>query len=142
MSRLRSSTAAAADVLAARVRVALRGLRGVDERRMFGGTAFLWNGHMICGALGDTLVLRLGADGAADALTRPHTRPMDFTGRPLKSMVYVDAAGHRRDRDLEAWLARAHRFALTLPPKNSTGDPRRARRRAARGVTSPGARPR
>jgi TfoX/Sxy family transcriptional regulator of competence genes len=103
--------------LAARVRAVLKRGRGLTERRMFGGLAFLLNGHMACGVLGDTLVLRLGAEGAKRALARLHTRPMDFTGRALASMVYVEPAGHRRDADLRAWLARAVRFARALPAK-------------------------
>jgi TfoX/Sxy family transcriptional regulator of competence genes len=103
--------------LASRVRAALKRQRGVTERRMFGGLAFLVKGHMACGVLDDTLVLRLGSTGAQRALERPHTRPMDFTGRPLAGMVYVSPAGHRRDRDLRAWLTRAVRFVRALPPR-------------------------
>ena len=103
--------------LATRVRAVLKGRRGVTERRMFGGLAFLVGGHLTCGVLHDTLVLRLGSAAAARALERRHTRPMDFTGRALAGMVYVDPPGHRRDADLRAWLARAMRFVRTLPPR-------------------------
>ena len=51
---------------------------------MFGGIAFMIKGHMCCGVLNDELVLRLGQVGAREALTEPHVRPMDFTGRPMK----------------------------------------------------------
>lgn len=84
---------------------------------MFGGTAFLLNGHMICGVQGDALVLRLGSEGAAAALEQPRTRPMDFTGKPLASMIYVDVAGYRQQADLRGWVEQAVRFARTLPPK-------------------------
>jgi TfoX/Sxy family transcriptional regulator of competence genes len=104
-------------VLAARVRAALRRRRGITERRMFGGLAFLCGGHMACGVQGSALVLRLGRQETARALERPHTRPMDFTGRALASMVYVEPAGCRRDADLRAWIDRALRFTRTLPAK-------------------------
>lgn len=84
---------------------------------MFGGSAFLLDGRMICGVQGSALVLRLGLEGAAAALERRHTRPMDFTGKPLASMVYVDSPGYRRAADLRAWVEQALRFARTLPPK-------------------------
>ena len=84
---------------------------------MFGGTAFLLNGHMICGVQGDALVLRLGREGAAAAFERPHTRPMDFTGKPLASMIYVDPPGYRSDGALCGWVEQAVRFARRLPPK-------------------------
>lgn len=111
------ATAAGADPLTRRLHSLLGRRRGVEERRMFGGTAFLLHGHMVCGVQGDALVLRLGREGTAAALARPHTRPMDFTGKPLASMVYVDAAGHRRGAALRAWVEQAARFARTLPPK-------------------------
>lgn len=84
---------------------------------MFGGLAFLMRGHMCCGVVGDTLVVRLGNDGAAAALREPHTRPMDFTGKPMKSMVYVGPAALAEDSGLTHWLDRAIAFVATLPPK-------------------------
>jgi TfoX N-terminal domain len=57
---------------------------GVSERKMFGGIAFLHHGNMVCGVIGELLMLRLGAELADAALDEPHTRPMDFTGRPMR----------------------------------------------------------
>jgi TfoX/Sxy family transcriptional regulator of competence genes len=104
-------------LLAARIRALIGGRDEVLERRMFGGLAFLMNGHMACGVQGDRLVLRLGIEGATAALREPHTRPMDFTGKPLASMVYVEAAGLRQQADLRRWIGVALRFAKSLPPK-------------------------
>jgi TfoX/Sxy family transcriptional regulator of competence genes len=84
---------------------------------MFGGLAFLVAGHMACGIVGEDLMLRLGEDGADAALDEPHTRPMDFTGKPMKSMVYVAPAGTETDSTLLAWVERATAHARTLPPK-------------------------
>jgi hypothetical protein len=52
---------------------------------MFGGLAFMLGGHMFCGVIKDTLMVRLGPGGAVSALDQPHVRPMDFTGRPMKA---------------------------------------------------------
>jgi TfoX/Sxy family transcriptional regulator of competence genes len=103
--------------LADRIRAALAAERDVSERKMFGGLAFLVGGHMACGIVGDELMLRLGEDGADAALDEPHTRPMDFTGKPMKSMVYVAPAGFETDTALRAWVERATAHARTLPPK-------------------------
>lgn len=103
--------------LAERVRRALSGWKAVEERRMFGGVAFLLRGNMCCGVTKDLLVLRLGARGAELALRRPHTRVMDFTGRPMKGMVYVEPEGVRTEAELQAWLERAMEFGQTLPGK-------------------------
>ena len=103
--------------LANRAREALAGEDGVTERKMFGGLAFMVDGHMACGILGEELMLRLGDEGADAALDRPHVRPMDFTGRPMHSMVFVEPAGVRDDASLRGWVGEAVAFVRTLPPK-------------------------
>jgi TfoX/Sxy family transcriptional regulator of competence genes len=105
------------DRLAIRVRDALAEIPDVSERRMFGGLAFLVGGHMACGIVGRDLMLRLGEAGADAALDRPHVRPMDFTGRPMRTMVYVAAEGIVADPALEHWVARAVEHVRALPPK-------------------------
>ncbi len=104
------------EVLADRVRDLLVGTGDLTERKMFGGLAFMLGGHMVCGIVGDELMLRLGAEGAGRALERPHVRPMDFTGRPMAGMVFVAAAG-LRGAALRRWVDRAAAFVRTLPPK-------------------------
>jgi TfoX/Sxy family transcriptional regulator of competence genes len=101
--------------LADRVRAALRD-EAVTERQMFGGLAFMLVGHMFCGIVKDTLMLRLGPDGAERALDQPHVRPMDFTGRPLKGMVFVEPGGLTGGA-LQQWVDAAAAFTRTLPPK-------------------------
>jgi hypothetical protein len=60
---------------------------------MFGGLAFLLDGKLACGVRGERLMLRLGTAGADAALDEPSVAPMDFTGRPLRTTVYVETAG-------------------------------------------------
>ena len=103
--------------LAQRIRERLASRVGVTERRMFGGLAFLLDGHMAVGILGATLMARVGPAGHAAALKRPHARAMDFTGRPMKGYVYVDPAGIAEDADLAQWLDRCTAFVDTLPGK-------------------------
>lgn len=102
--------------LAARVRRALARVE-CREQHMFGGIAFMVRGHMCAGLVGDRLMLRLGKDGAAAALAEPHTAPMDFTGKPLSTMIYVEPAGIAGAGDLRAWLDRALDFNATLKAK-------------------------
>ncbi len=120
-------------VLAERLRDLLRAEEGIAERRMFGGVAFLWRGHMVCGVAGDELVLRLGETGAAAALRRKHVREMDFTGKPMRTMVFVAAEGIRTRAALRAWIERALDFARTLPPKRPAGRAAERARVRARG---------
>jgi TfoX/Sxy family transcriptional regulator of competence genes len=102
--------------LADRIRRVLAKTEGIDEKKMFGGLCFLFDGHMVCGVLGEKVVLRLSPEGAAKALEQPGVTPMDFTGRPMKSMVYVHpeaCAGAK----LGKWVRQALEHAGTLPPK-------------------------
>jgi TfoX/Sxy family transcriptional regulator of competence genes len=102
--------------LADRVRALLEAEAGFSERRMFGGIAFMLDGHMCCGVVDSDLMLRLGPDGADAALEHPHVRPMDFTGRPMSSMVFVAREG-LQGVSLRAWVEQAATFARSLPPK-------------------------
>jgi len=103
--------------LAARIRATLKGQGDWAERKMFGGLCITLNGHMCCGVLGNTLILRLGEERATASLKKPHTREMDFTGRPLKGMIYVDPQGIASAQALRAWIYTALKFVRTLPPK-------------------------
>ena len=103
--------------LATRVRKALGRRKGLKEQKMFGGIAFMLRGHMCCGVQDDDLMLRLGPDLATKALKRAHTRPVDFTGRVMKSMIMVAPAGHKTDAALKTWVVKAAAFAASLPPK-------------------------
>ncbi len=86
---------------------------------MFGGIAFMINGHMCCGVVKTDLMVRLTPEAVTDALRLPHTRPMDFSGKPMKSMMFVSAAGSDSDEALHEWVESAFAFVLTLPPKKS-----------------------
>jgi len=105
------------DRLAGRVRELLGRRRNVEERRMFGGLAFLLDAKMFCGVLGRDLVVRVGPERHAAALARPHVRPMDFTGRPMTGYVYVSPKGTATARTLQSWVRMAEEFVATLPVK-------------------------
>lgn len=103
--------------LAERVRELLAVRMDVTERAMFGGLAFMVSGHMACGITGDDLMVRVGKEGYNDALGHPHAREMDFTGRPMTGIVYVDPAGTADDAALRNWVERGIAFVTTLPTR-------------------------
>ena len=105
------------EMLAERVRRALAGQDRFSERKMFGGMAFMIRGHMCCGVVGQDLMVRVGADHYEAALAEPYARHMDFTGRPLRGMVYVGPGGNETDEALLEWIKRGVEFAASLPPK-------------------------
>ena len=105
------------EILAERIRTILHRRKAVTERRMFGGLCFMVGGNMACGIVKDELMVRVGADGFDHALAQPHARPMDFSGRPAKGMVYVGKKGIATDEGLKAWVDRGVGFARSLPAK-------------------------
>ncbi|MBC8254273.1 MAG: TfoX/Sxy family protein [Ardenticatenia bacterium] len=90
---------------------------GLVEKKMFGGVGFLLHGNMACGVHKDALIVRVGPERYAEALKRPHTRPFDMTGRPMKGWVMLAADGYEADDDLSSWVQQGIEFALSLPPK-------------------------
>lgn len=103
--------------LAERIRRALADKHSVVEKRMFGGIAFMLRGNMCCGIVRGDLMVRVGPERHEEALAQPHARPMDFTGRPMRGMVYVTPEGCRTDEALKRWVEQGLNFAATLPPK-------------------------
>ena len=91
------------ETLAQRIRHALSNELGVTERKMFGGLCFMLRGNMCCGVMQERLMLRVGPTQHAVALTQPHAHPMDFTGRPMKGMIYVTTEGIASDEALAQW---------------------------------------
>lgn len=62
--------------------------KNVSVKKVFGGVCHLIRGNMFCGVHKEVLILRLGEAAAADALSKPQTKPFDITGRPKKGWVH------------------------------------------------------
>ena len=105
------------ETLAGRIRLSLGKRKGLKEKKMFGGIAFLLNGNMCCGVHRSEMIVRLAPDATDQALTERHTRLFDLTGRPMKGWVLVDPAGLKTDDKVAKWVAVAAKYASSLPPK-------------------------
>jgi TfoX/Sxy family transcriptional regulator of competence genes len=105
------------EALAQRVRSRLAGQRGITEKRMFGGLAFLLNGNMCCGVHRQSLIVRLQPAHTELALSQPHARIFDLSGRPMKGWLLVDGAGLHDHEVLARWLGVAVDYARSLPRK-------------------------
>lgn len=104
--------------LAERIRELLATTAAVDEKRMFGGLAFLVNGHMaVCAAGGGGLMVRIPPEETATLLTRAHVEPMVMSGRQVRGWIRVAATGLTTKRQLQPWVARGVEYASTLAPK-------------------------
>jgi TfoX/Sxy family transcriptional regulator of competence genes len=103
--------------LAMQIRAELSQLADVQEKKMFGDVAFLVQGNMACGVHGDELIVRVGPDRHAEALSQPHTRPFDMTGRPMSGWVMVAFKGYETESDLRNWVRQGVDLARSLPVK-------------------------
>ena len=103
--------------LAEKVRNSLMGLKGMNEKKMFGGLCFLMNGNMVCGVLGDRIIVRTGPEKYEEALNMKHASVFDLTGRKMKGFVYVAPEGVKRKDSLAKWLKMGLDYASTLPKK-------------------------
>jgi hypothetical protein len=61
----------------------------------------------------ERLMVRLDPHSYEQALQRQGCVPMDFTGRPMRGFVFVNATGYATERDLAAWME----LALAFDPK-------------------------
>ena len=102
--------------LAERIRSQLDGVAFV-EKKMFGGVGFLLNGNMACGVNKDNLIVRIDPEKQNALLKKPHAKPFDLTGRPMKGWLVIEAEGCKTDKLLNEWVKEGTTFALTLPPK-------------------------
>ncbi len=104
--------------LADRLRVALQHRDGVEERRMFGGLAFLVGGHMAVAASGQGgLMVRCDPDRTAELLAEPGVTPFEMRGRGMKGWLRLDAAAVPDDAGLQRWVDVGVGYVSTLPPK-------------------------
>jgi TfoX/Sxy family transcriptional regulator of competence genes len=101
-----------------RLRELLATEKGVEEKRMFGGLAFLINGNMAVAASGrGGLMVRVPPEETAALVARDHVEPMIMAGRETRGWVRVGDDGVRTTRQLTSWVRRGVDYAKTLPPK-------------------------
>ena len=99
------------------VREALGAEPGLDEKRMFGGLAWLLHGNLLCGARIDSMLVRLGKGNDGWALEQPDVAPMIMQGRRMEGWVRAGAAAYGDDALRRRLLDAALTFVRTLPPK-------------------------
>ena len=105
---------AANEKLIERIRMVLRE-RSVEEKRMFGGLTFMVDGHMCCGVGKEGMMVRVGPDAYDACVRQPGARPMDFTGRQMKGLVWIDPGSVTSKRALSKWVKKGVAFIETLP---------------------------
>ena len=104
--------------LAERVREHVEREKGLTEKRMFGGLAFLINGNMAVSASSKGgLLLRVDPTNTDALLREPHARPFEMRGREMNGWLHIDADASVPDDELARWIRIGVTYAKSLPPK-------------------------
>lgn len=90
----------------------------VVEKKMFGGLAFMLHDKMCCGIIKEDLMVRALDERYEELLHMNGAREMDFTGRPMKGFLYVDAVTLTTRKKLSDWVDVAVEFAYQSPANN------------------------
>ncbi|MET0233556.1 MAG: TfoX/Sxy family protein [Kibdelosporangium sp.] len=117
------------DELADRVRELVATERGVTERRMFGGLAFLIDGNMsVSASRQGGLLIRMDPEEADALIDDEHVRPMVMGGREMNGWLRVDTEAVAAPSALEQWVTRSVTYARSLPAKKAGRSKRAAPR--------------
>ncbi len=103
--------------LAERIRKRLGKRRGMVEKQMFGGLAFLLNGNLCCGVHGQELIVRIAPAETDQDLSQRHTHIFDLPDRPMKGWILVRPAGLTTDAALAKWIRAGMKYVTSLPSK-------------------------
>ncbi len=104
--------------LADRIRSVIQDQDGVTEKQMFGGLAFLVNGHMAVSASGHGgLLLRVDPGETDSVLREDGVTRFEMRGRAMDGWVRVAPSATASDQELTRWVQVGVSYAGTLPPK-------------------------
>ena len=105
------------EALAQRVRNQLYLLVTAEEKKMFGGIAFMVGGNMTVGVTQNDLIVRVGLEKFEAALKKTGADLFKPTGKPMTGWIIVATDGYQTDDDLKYWIELALEFVKTLPAK-------------------------
>lgn len=76
----------------------------IDEKKMFGGLAFMINGKMCINVSGDNLMCRFDPDLTQDITEKRGFMPMIMRGKEYTGYCYVEPIGFKNKKDFEYWI--------------------------------------
>lgn len=103
--------------LGSRITKLLQSQKGIVEKKMFGGIAYMMKNKMFCGIIKNDLMVRVLDNKFDELLKKPHAREMDFANRPMKGFLYVSPDGIKTDKQLMKWIEFGIEYVLNSPPK-------------------------
>jgi TfoX/Sxy family transcriptional regulator of competence genes len=104
--------------LANRIRELVGGEKGVTEKKMFGGLAFLVAGNMAVAASGQGgILIRVDPEQSPKLVSTTAAEPMVMRGKAMDGWLRVKASDVATKRALSAWVKRGVTYARSLPAK-------------------------
>ena len=105
------------EILAERIRDVFSERKDVEIKKMFGGLCFMVSNHMCCGITKNLLMARVGPEKYEEYLQNEHTQEMNFTGKTMKGLIYINPEGCQTEQQLNHWLNICLKYIESLPPK-------------------------
>ena len=106
--------------LAGRIRDLVQAEKGLTEKKMFGGLAFLIGGNMAISASGQRgLLVRVDPGKTVELGGRRHAQVAVMRGREMPGWLRVDADGVETKGQLQRWVDEGVAYARSLPGKPS-----------------------
>jgi TfoX/Sxy family transcriptional regulator of competence genes len=90
--------------LANRIRVGLAGLPKVEEKKMFGGLAFIVDGKMCINVGTNRIMCRIDPVLHEEALSNKGTSTVMMKGREYRGFIHVDEAAIKTKKELNYWI--------------------------------------
>jgi len=97
-----------------RVRGELSNVKGVEEKKMFGGVGFMVNGKLCVCARDSRITIRINPRKEPELLSRKGCSPMTSNGRRYPGFLFVDSQALKSGRDLKFWVGLALEHNLTI----------------------------
>ncbi len=104
--------------IAARIRASLKGTKNLEEKKMFGGIAFLINGKMCVGVNKDHLMVRCLPELTEELLSKEGAKPFNLSGKSMKGWLLVDEKGTKNKKDFDWWMQKVLKETGKLHQKN------------------------
>lgn len=99
------------------VRELLAGQPGVTEKKMFGGLAFLLDGHMAVAVGQGGLLVRVDPEESDRLVETTNARRMEMRGAPMRGWLRVESQDVRTPDQLAKWVGLGTSYVRSLPPK-------------------------
>ena len=113
---------------AERVRRLLARRKGIAEKALMGGLAFMADDVMCCSVSGrGGLLVRVIPETRETLLREPHAEAADMRGRQMTGFIRVQAEGYATESALKTWVDRGLAAAAATPKKTAAAKKKAAK---------------